>query len=98
MRILECEIRELKDLLDGKDEKIDMLSKMHAQTPSSPRRASLTTNFGNASPEQSASERVGRDEMFKLQQPPCLIAEEGSESFFMGSSSGHAFIGGFPLA
>lgn len=40
MRQLECEVRELKDLLDEKDEKIDMLSKMHGNH----RRMSVTQN------------------------------------------------------
>ncbi|CAK7565152.1 MAG: DNA-binding transcription factor cat8 [Sporothrix epigloea] len=40
VRQLECEVRELKDLLDEKDEKIDMLSKMHGNH----RRMSVTQN------------------------------------------------------
>lgn len=40
VRQLESEVRELKDLLDEKDEKIDMLSKMHGNQ----RRASISRN------------------------------------------------------
>lgn len=40
VRQLESEVRELKDLLDEKDEKIDMLSKMHGNQ----RRASVSRN------------------------------------------------------
>ncbi|CAK7201282.1 DNA-binding transcription factor cat8 [Sporothrix eucalyptigena] len=52
VRQLESEVRELKDLLDEKDEKIDMLSKMHgnqrrasvSRNPMSPTSGSATSN------------------------------------------------------
>ena len=37
VRSLETEVRELKDLLDSKDEKIDMLSRIHSNSPSEKR-------------------------------------------------------------
>ncbi|CAK7266715.1 DNA-binding transcription factor cat8 [Sporothrix epigloea] len=59
VRHLECEVRELKDLLDEKDEKIDMLSKMHgnqrrmsvSQNPMSPTSGSATS--ASSSPSDS---------------------------------------------
>jgi Fungal Zn(2)-Cys(6) binuclear cluster domain len=53
VRALETEIRELKDLLDEKDEKIDVLSRIHSF--SSPSRRCL------ASPSPAASEGVKTD-------------------------------------
>jgi Fungal Zn(2)-Cys(6) binuclear cluster domain len=53
VRALETEIRELKDLLDKKDEKIDVLSRIHSFSSPS-RRCS-------ASPSPAASERVKTD-------------------------------------
>lgn len=49
MRALESEVRELKSLLDEKDEKIDVLSRIHSFSPPSQRAASTR------SPSQSAA-------------------------------------------
>lgn len=39
VRALESEVRDLKDLLDEKDEKIDVLSRIHSFSPASSQRA-----------------------------------------------------------
>lgn len=91
VRALESEIRELKDLLDTKDEKIDMLSKIHSFSP--PRRPSASSlpepALSATSPEAEAHE-----DLFKVQQSPFLLeSEKKSDSYFMGASSGRSFVG-----
>lgn len=95
MRGLEAEVRELKELLDEKDEKIDMLSRLHSQSShpfqlQSPRRtstASMESKDGKAdSPE--------KEETFKVQQSPFLL-DDGSDSYFAGTSSSRTFIEAF---
>lgn len=94
VRALETEVRELKDLLDEKDEKIDMLSKVHSQSqhrPLSPRTSSSDASLGR---RKSSDERQAeKDDIFKVQQPPFLVEGEDSDSHFMGTSSGRAFVG-----
>lgn len=99
VRSLENEVRELKDLLDEKDEKIDMLSRIHSQSPHSiqlpsPRR-------GSAAPQDSKGKEKSQtpeaDEVFKVQQSPYLLAGavDGADSYFSGTSSGRHFIEAF---
>jgi hypothetical protein len=96
VRQLENEVRELKDLLDEKDEKIDMLSKMHgnrrpsAEIPrptSSAKGAAADVKVEVVSPPTSAKE-----DTFRVQASPLLLGVENSDSYFMGASSGRAFI------
>lgn len=91
VRALETEVRELKDLLDEKEEKIDMLSKVNAQ---SPRKSSMTPP--STSPMTSGMLASGLPEpkdVVKVQRPHSLVAGKGGESYFMGSSSTRAFVG-----
>ncbi|KAI1502861.1 fungal-specific transcription factor domain-containing protein [Biscogniauxia marginata] len=88
VRQLETEVRELKDLLDEKDEKIDMLSRMHGRRP---------MNGGSAgSPKSTESKRdsssSAKEDVFRVQASPLLLGVENSDSYFMGPSSGRAFI------
>lgn len=99
MRSLELEVRELKDLLDEKDEKIDMLSRIHSQSPHaislpSPRQAS-TSSQGSGSKDKLQTPE--KDEVFKVQQSPYLLAGavDGVDSYFSGTSSGRTFIEAF---
>ncbi|KAI1303283.1 fungal-specific transcription factor domain-containing protein [Xylaria venustula] len=89
VRQLETEVRELKDLLDEKDEKIDMLSKMHGHRPPSVR--SSASPKPPARPEREGGPPVKQD-VFRVQATPLLLGVENSDSYFMGSSSGRAFI------
>ncbi|KAJ2893934.1 putative transcriptional activator protein acu-15 protein [Zalerion maritima] len=92
VRQLEAEVRELKDLLDEKDEKIDMLSKMHGN-----RRGSISV----ASSPTAEARKEGRgspapkEDTFRVQASPLLLGVENSDSYFMGASSGRAFIESF---
>jgi hypothetical protein len=94
VRTLEAEVRELKDLLDEKDEKIDMLSKMHSN-----RRPSMTPS--SASPlAETGKESVTppKEDVFRVQASPLLLGAENSDSYFMGASSGRAFVGMLPIS
>jgi hypothetical protein len=90
VRSLETEVRELKDLLDEKDEKIDMLSKMHAN------RKPCTPSSSPSPPADHPKESVAaaqKEDVFKVQASPLLLGADNSDSYFMGASSGRAFVG-----
>lgn len=93
VRALETEVRELKDLLDEKDEKIDMLSRLHGNR----RRGSVTSQSPGAptitSAERTSEPSPPKEDTFRVQASPLLLGVENSDSFFMGPSSGRAFIG-----
>lgn len=92
VRLLEAEVRELKELLDEKDEKIDMLSRIHSHSPqgfSNARQPSVQSPPVSEVREESQE----KDETFKVQQPPLLVDDENSDSYFVGSSSGRTFVG-----
>ena len=96
VRGLESEVRELKELLDEKDEKIDMLSRIHSQSshpiqlpsPRRPSTVSVDSPLGKA-------ESPAKDDVFRVQQSPYLLDEDGSDSYFAGTSSGRTFIEAF---
>ncbi|QIW95548.1 hypothetical protein AMS68_001066 [Peltaster fructicola] len=96
VRTLEAEVRELKDLLDEKDEKIDMLSRIHSfstqpiQLPS-PRRASESSLDLAKDDDHDYDEP---DEIFKVRQSPYLRGE-GSDSYFAGTSSARSLVESF---
>ncbi|KAH9826179.1 Zn(2)-C6 fungal-type DNA-binding domain [Teratosphaeria destructans] len=102
VRGLECEVRELKDLLDEKDEKIDMLSRIHSQSSHpiqlpSPRRPSTTSLESNVNKDKSDAASPEDDEVFKVQQSPFLLSGTagGADSYFAGTSSASTFIEAF---
>jgi hypothetical protein len=91
VRALEAEVRELKDLLDEKDEKIDMLSKMHSN-----RRPSMTLSTSSSPPVENRKESIPtppKEDIFRVQASPLLLGSENSDLYFMGASSGRAFVG-----
>ncbi|KAF5026184.1 hypothetical protein F66182_1748 [Fusarium sp. NRRL 66182] len=90
VRQLESEVRELKDLLDEKDEKIDMLSKIHGNRSSPPRAMSSPT-----ASEPRNETQVTKEDTFRIQASPLLLGVENSDSYFMGASSGRTFIEAF---
>jgi len=97
VRALELEVRELKDLLDEKDEKIDMLSRIHSQSSHpiqlpSPRRPSITVSDLSPCGRSATPEET---EVFKVQQSPYLLADDGADSYFAGTSSGRTFVEAF---
>ncbi|KND86671.1 Transcriptional activator protein acu-15, partial [Tolypocladium ophioglossoides CBS 100239] len=94
VRQLESEVTELKDLLDEKDEKIDMLSAMHGNHH---RRPSTTSSSNPASSPGMLKGNlpVHKEDTFRVQGPPLLLGVENSYSYFMGPSSGRSLITSF---
>ncbi|KAG9236230.1 fungal-specific transcription factor domain-containing protein [Amylocarpus encephaloides] len=90
VRTLEGEVRELKDLLDEKDEKIDMLSRMHSN-----RRPSTCSSSNSPPVEVRKEPPPPKDDIFRVQASPLLLGAENSDSYFMGASSGRAFVDAF---
>ncbi|KAI0597342.1 fungal-specific transcription factor domain-containing protein [Biscogniauxia sp. FL1348] len=88
VRQLETEVRELKDLLDEKDEKIDMLSRMHGRRPA-PGGSAGSPKPADSKRDASSS---AKEDVFRVQASPLLLGVENSDSYFMGPSSGRAFI------
>lgn len=94
VRALETEVQELKDLLDEKDEKIDILSRIHSNS-SSPKRSSSTPS---ASPDRPDVKEIVqpsdlKEDTFRVHQSPCLLDGGQPGSYFMGASSGRSFVG-----
>ncbi|KAK3308984.1 fungal-specific transcription factor domain-containing protein [Chaetomium strumarium] len=90
VRVLEAEVRELKDLLDEKDEKIDMLSRIHGN-----RRQSTEQCQGSPAVEAKKDAGAPKEDTFRVQASPLLLGVENSDSYFMGASSGRSFIESF---
>lgn len=87
VRALETEIRELKDLLDEKDEKIDMLSAMHKG-----RRPSTASVSPPVLDTNTTRDNISDEDTFRVQASPLLLGVENSDAYFMGASSGRTFI------
>ena len=89
VRVLEAEVRELKDLLDEKDEKIDMLSRMHNN-----RRISQASNprpaLSMSSPDIPSSPKP---DTFRLQTAKPNGNAEANGTALVGASTGRALLG-----
>lgn len=97
VRSLEQEVRELKDLLDEKDEKIDILSRIHSGSPASRRSSSELVALTSIVDAKSSTEHESsKEDIFKVQQSPGLL-DGKTDSYFMGASSGRAFVGMFGI-
>ena len=99
VRSLEAEVHELKCLLDEKDEKIDVLSRLHSMVPSSrkpPSPASTkapsvsSSTVGEDSHSQATSER---DDLIHVQHSSSLLRKPTQDRPFSGPSSTGAFLG-----
>jgi len=88
VRSLECEVRELKDLLDEKDEKIDLLSRLHSQS------APTFQPSPKPSPSSVPVRQTEKEDMFRMQQSPYLEGH-GATSYFAGTSSSKMFFDAF---
>ena len=94
VRALETEVKELKDLLDEKDEKIDILSRIHSNSPSIRRPSStISSSVDLAEIKDASTPPREKEDTFRVQQSPCLLDGEESETFLMGPSSGRSFVG-----
>lgn len=90
VRALEAEVRELKELLDEKDEKIDMLSKMHSN-----RRASIE-NSTKASPPSWNMRNLSDIPVDTTAVTPSSSVSKSvdkASATFVGRSNGTAFAG-----
>lgn len=90
VRALESEVKELKDLLDEKDEKIDILSRIH---PSSRKTSTAATPPAVTASQIVAVAQEPQVDTFRVQQSPCLLEASNADSYFMGASSGRSFVG-----
>ncbi|KAK2741827.1 hypothetical protein FQN55_008114 [Onygenales sp. PD_40] len=97
VRALEAEVRELKGLLDEKDEKIDVLSRIHSFTSPSRKTTPPTSADSASSPgneaKSSASEK--RDDLIRVQHSSSLLRKPTRDAPFTGPSSTRAFIDAF---
>ncbi|KGQ01408.1 hypothetical protein PAAG_11872 [Paracoccidioides lutzii Pb01] len=97
VRALEAEVRELKGLLDEKDEKIDVLSRLHSFSTS--RRASLqdSTGLGSSNRDDSSKSAASekRDELIRVQHSCSLLRKPTINAPFTGPSSTRASIDAF---
>jgi hypothetical protein len=89
VRVLEGEVRELKDLLDEKDEKIDMLSRMHNNRRISNSPLSSTPVVI----DKPGDSPQNKEDTFRVQAPPLHLESEVTDSTFMGHSTGRTFVG-----
>lgn len=92
VRSLEAEVRELKELLDEKDEKIDMLSRLHSF--SSPSRKGSSSLSPTASAEVKADLNVTKEDYVHVEIPENQDAQAPAN----GPSTTNAFIGMIPAA
>ena len=94
VRALECEIRELKDLLDAKDDKIDMLSKLHSPTKGSvpTRRPSGNRSSSEVSDTRLSVQQSG-SQQFRVHQQEALHGSEHHDPRFVGTSNSWALLG-----
>ncbi|KAF7874049.1 hypothetical protein EAF04_002721 [Stromatinia cepivora] len=90
VRTLEAEIRELKDLLDEKDEKLDMLSKMHSN-----RGPSVSSTSTSPPAEGQRESSPQKEDTFRVQASTHLLEGDDSDSYFMGASSGRTYVDSF---
>ena len=96
MRALETEVKELKDLLDEKDEKIDILSRIRSNSSSLTRPSStLSTSPDLLEAKDNIEASAPKEDVFRVQQSPCLLNGGEPDSYFMGPSSGRSFVGGW---
>ena len=97
VRSLESEVKELKDLLDAKDEKIDILSKIYSScAPSLERTSSTPSSFTDVGSRTNSIDAHALDEdTTSLQQSPGSNGDMGLDSHFIGASSGRSFVGGY---
>jgi hypothetical protein len=102
VRILEAEVRDLKELLDEKDEKIDMLARIRShgspQIQTSWLTPPRTSSLASAAESPEAPQQLHlKDDAFKPLHSSGLVDDENNShydsSYFTGSSSGRALIG-----
>ncbi|KAL9100869.1 MAG: hypothetical protein Q9163_003813 [Psora crenata] len=96
VRGLEGEVKELKDLLDAKDEKIDMLSRIHSNSPSLRRPSPTPPSSTTATPRDSSMEAQDMmQDTIRLHQSLIPKGDACYGSCITGTSSGRPFVDAF---
>jgi len=103
VRQLEGEVKVLKELLDTKEEQLDIVSRIYSFSPYSPPPSSTSSGshragamVTRASPAVESPSNVGnndgQDDCFTIHEPPFLV-NDGAGRFYLGGSSGLPFVG-----
>lgn len=95
VRTLEAEVRELKGLLDEKDEKIDVLSRIHSFSPH-PHKTALKSPAAEEKKQTTTTNHSGEG-VIRVQHSPSLLRNPTSDTPFAGPSSTRAFVGMYTL-
>jgi hypothetical protein len=93
VRGLEAEVRELKGLLDEKDEKLDMLSRIRSRTTAPTKTAVSSSNKSPQIRSKSLDSNSEDDEIFKITQSTSLVCDDQNGHIFMGTSSARPLVG-----
>lgn len=95
VRTLEAEVRELKNLLDEKDEKIDVLSRIRSFSPPSQKPASpQSPSLSNPKSPVPANNTTG-EAVIQVRQSGSQSIKPSPEAPFTGLSSTRGFAGRF---
>lgn len=90
VRSLETEVKDLKELLDEKDEKIDVLSRIHSFSPPSQRAAAARSPSASATVKSSSSD--SSDGIIRVERSSTRQSRQ-SQNPFTGFSSTQGFAG-----
>lgn len=95
VRVLETEVRELKDLLDAKDDKIDMLSKIRSSRHNSSSTCRPpSTHSTTAQPATNPAVSCKDPTTFTIHQSSHLYPTgAGHDPYFAGASNSQALVG-----
>lgn len=95
VRTLEGDVKELKDLLDKKDEQIDILSRIRPN-PQLQERPAQPGPLPSVLEDKPVDEKLKvADDVFQVQYPPYLLSSKHHDTVLMGASSTISFVGGF---
>ncbi|KAJ5682533.1 hypothetical protein N7462_005698 [Penicillium macrosclerotiorum] len=90
VRALETEVKDLKNLLDEKDEKIDVLSRIHSFSPPSQRAASVRSP-STAATSKSPGSDAGEGVIHVVRVPTQPVSQRSSENPYASFSSTQGF-------
>lgn len=93
VRLLETEVKELKDLLDEKDEKIDILSRIRPSSISHERPRLTGPIAAVTQPKPIIEEPGSVEDTFSIEQSPRLQQGDDEDAIFTGPSSARSFVG-----
>ncbi|OAL75593.1 C6 transcription factor [Trichophyton violaceum] len=102
VRSLEAEVRELKSLLDEKDERIDVLTRLQSFSLSSQKATSspvsnISTSPAGYYPRPPQASRNEGEDLIYVQQSARSISKPADDTSFTGHSSTRSFIDSFSV-